>query len=88
MTIEQVQALKVGDMVRYHDSTSDMETLEVVLSEWGKQKYKEIHMPNVTLQTVAVMNEGNVGAYRDDRAQVGAEGWINEYNHDCFEKIA
>lgn len=86
MRIEQVQALRVGDMVKYHDNISNMETIEIVLSEWGKKKYKELHMPNVTLQTVAVINEGN-----DDeecRAKVGDEGWINEYNHECFEKIA
>jgi hypothetical protein len=87
MTIEQVQALKVGDLVRYYDSLSEMETLEIVLSEWGKQKYKEIHMPNVTLQTVAVINEGDDDD-GESGATIGDEGWINEYNHDCFEKIA
>ena len=83
MTLEQAQALRVGDMVRYHDGLSNMETLEVVISEWGRKK--NMYMPNVCLQTVAVMNEGDDD---DDKANIGDEGWINEYNLSCFEKIA
>ena len=88
MTLEEAKALKVGDMVRYHDSLSDMETIEIVIEEWGKDGAKgELIFPveSASLQTVAVMNEGDD---EDDRANIGDEGWINEYNHDCFERIA
>jgi hypothetical protein len=87
MTLNEVKALKVGDLIRYHDSLSNMETLEIVMSEWGQQGHNEMHTPNVTLQTVAVMNEGWRDEW-DEPAKVGDEGWINEYNYGCFERLA
>ena len=85
MTLKQAQALRVGDMVRYHDSLSDMETIEIVISEWGKRRYSKLHLPSVTLKTVVVINDGDDD---DEKANIGDEGWINKHNHGNFEKIA
>lgn len=88
MTLNEVKALKVGDMIRYHDSLSNMETLEIVIEEWGKYGAKDglvLPVVSASLQTVAVINEGDDD---DDKANIGDEGWINEYNYGCFERIA
>ena len=89
MTLNEVKALRVGDMIRYHDSLSNMETLEIVIEEWGKYGAKDglvLPVARASLQTVAVISEGN-----DDeeyRAKVGDDGWINAFNCDNFERIA
>jgi hypothetical protein len=88
MTLEQAQALKVGDMVRWKDPNTREETLEVVIApaEWTKRQLRSNpRAVAVALQTIAVMNSGDDP---DDKANIGDEGWINEYNHGCFEKVA
>jgi hypothetical protein len=89
MTLNEAKALRVGDMIRYRDWENNWETIEIVIEKWHKKtKEGEMIFPleSASLQTVAVIKEGD-----DDeeyRAKVGDEGWVNEYNHDCFEKIA
>ena len=66
-----------------------METIEIVIEEWGKDGAKdELVFPveSASVQTVAVIKEG------DDeweyRAKVGDDGWINACNCEDFERIA
>ena len=87
MKIEEVKALKVGDMVRYHDHLGGTETIEIVISEWRKQESQGRQGYNVTLQTVAIMSKGDADEW-DESPYVGEEGWITEFNHGCFERIA
>ena len=89
MTLNEAKALRVGDMIRYLDLENSMETIEIVIEEWGKDGAKdELVFPveSASLQTIAVINEG----YDDEeyRAKVGDDGWINEYNFENFEKMA
>lgn len=83
MTLDEAKALKVGDLIKYHDPLSLLETYEVVMEGWHRHDGR--CMDCVTLQTVAIVNQGDYG---DDPAYIGEEGWINEYNIEQFEKIA
>lgn len=89
MTLDEAKALRVGDMIRYRCFENNMETIEIVIEEWGKDGAKdELVFPveSASVQTVAVIKEG------DDeweyRAKVGDDGWINACNCEDFERIA
>ena len=88
MRLEEAQALKVGDLVRYKEEDGEAETLEVVTAEWGTDRLNQVKTPRVIrLQTVAVITQSeddDIGG----QCFIGEEGWINEYNVACFEKIA
>ena len=83
MTLDEAKALKVGDLIRYHDPLSLLETYEVVMEGWHKHDSR--CMDCVTLQTIAIVSQGD---YEDDPAYIGEMGWINEYNIEQFERIA
>ena len=83
MTLDEAKALKVGDLIKYHDPLSLLETYEVVMEGWHRHDGRCMNC--VTLQTVAIVSQNNDG---DDPAYIGEEGWINEYNIEQFEKIA
>ena len=83
MTLDEAKALKVGDLIRYYDPLSLLETYEVVMEGWHSQDDR--CMDCVTLQTVGIVSQGDDG---DDPAYIGEEGWINEYNVGCFERMA
>jgi len=85
MTLDEAKALKVGDLVRYHDPLSLLETYEVVMEGWHKHDGGSLSTDCVTLQTIAIVSQGD---YEDDPAYIGEAGWINEYNIEQFEKIA
>jgi len=77
MTLEQAQTLKVGDMVKYRNSTT--ETLEVVTKEWA---YRGGMTCSIEVRTIAVLLD------EENKFDVGDEGWINGHNVGSFEKIA
>lgn len=75
--MEEAQALKVGDMVKYRNSTT--ETLEVVTKEWA---YRGGSTCSIEVRTIVVLLD------EENRCDVGDEGWINGHNVECFEKVA
>ena len=77
MTLEQAQALRVGDMVKYRTSTT--ETLEIVTGRIGDERDTECV---VELRTIAVLLD------EENKFDIGDEGWINGHNVGSFEKIA
>jgi len=81
MTLEEAKALKVGDLVRYATTNKSIETIEVVVVEWDKQR-PDRYNASLRLVTLAIL--------RDEwkEREVGAEGWINTNNCHWFEKIA
>jgi len=83
MTLDEAKALRVGDLIRYHDPLSLLETYEVVMEGW--HRLDSTCMDCVTLQTVAIVNQGDCG---DDPAYIGETGWITVSNIEQFEKIA
>ena len=88
MTLEQVQVLKMGDLVRYKDEESKTESIEMVICEWGKDEIKSHGtVPRVVrLKTIAIVNQSEDD--EDNEAYIGEEGWITEYNTARFERIA
>ena len=77
MTKEEVRTLKVGDLLTWKNPETYVETIEVVIKNGCVSEH--IH---VQLRTVAVLYDPN------DELDVGDDGWINDHNCDCLERIA
>jgi hypothetical protein len=78
MTLDEVKALKVGDLLRYATSDKTTETIEVVVETWDRG----CDMFAVQVVTVAVLLDKLSNCF------VGEEGVITRTNCGIFERIA